>query len=110
MMMMMMMMSGQVLEGPMWREMLTDLGIRAFLPDTVGHLDEAVAVYHSLGVAFRGAIVAFRLRDQFGWTSRPDESFRYGFDLRHFLFASVLMLVGEDVGSGFDSHAALFVC
>ena len=45
------------------REMLSTLGVAALLPDGPKTLDEAAAVYHSFGDAYKGPMVAYKLAD-----------------------------------------------
>ena len=52
------------------REMLIDLGIPALLPDCADDLDAAVAVYHGLGSAFEGGMVAFHIEGAV-WEEHP---------------------------------------
>ena len=43
------------------RSMLTDLGCRRLLPEEPDDLEHCVAVYHKLGEAYHGRMVAYRL-------------------------------------------------
>ena len=51
------------------KEMLSTLGVAALLPDGPATLDEAVAVYHGFGDAYKGPMVAYKLVDPWRFLS-----------------------------------------
>ena len=51
------------------KEMLSTLGVAALLPDGPETLDEAVAVYHGFGDAYKGPMVAYKLVDPWRFLS-----------------------------------------
>ena len=55
------------------REMLIDLGIPALLPECVDDLDAAVALYHGLGSAFEGGMVALKIEGAVWWEHPPSD-------------------------------------